>query len=37
MSEFDCQGLEIDMPVVGWGNDMLWDGHVWKSLNQMKV
>lgn len=28
ITEFDCQGLEIDMPIVGWGNDAKWvDGH----------
>lgn len=32
ISEFDCQGLEIDMPIVGWGNDMLWDGRGWKKF-----
>lgn len=30
--EFDCQGLEIDMPIVGWGNDMLWDGRGWTKF-----
>lgn len=25
ISEFKCQGLEIDMPIIGWGEDMLWD------------
>lgn len=32
ISEFDCQGLEIDMPIVGWGNDMLWDGYGWAKF-----
>lgn len=32
ISEFDCQGLEIDMPIVGWGNDMLWDGFGWSKF-----
>ena len=28
ITEFDCQSLEIDMPIVGWGNDAKWvDGH----------
>ena len=28
ITEFDCQGLEIDKPIVGWGNDAKWvDGH----------
>jgi len=27
-TEFSCQGLELDMPVVCWGEDALWkDGH----------
>lgn len=25
ISEFKCQGLEIDMPIIGWGEDMLWN------------
>ena len=29
VSEFDCQGLEVDMPIVGWGADMLWEGSGW--------
>jgi hypothetical protein len=24
--------LEIDMPIVGWGNDILWDGSGWKKF-----
>lgn len=28
-SEFDCQGLEVDMPIVGWGDDLLWAGTGW--------
>lgn len=24
VTEFQCQGLELDMPVVGWGGDLLW-------------
>ena len=31
VSEFDCQGLEVDMPVVGWGTDMLWEGSAWSK------
>ena len=28
VTEFDCQGLEIDMPIIGWGEDAKWiDGH----------
>lgn len=31
VSEFDCQGLEVDMPIVGWGTDMLWTGTGWSK------
>ena len=30
ISEFDCQGLEIDMPIIGWGQDLKWTGSKWK-------
>ena len=30
VTEFGCQGLELDFPIVCWGNDFTWDG-VWKS------
>jgi hypothetical protein len=29
VTEFGCQGLELDMPVIGWGTDLLWDGQQW--------
>ena len=29
ISEFDCQGLEVDMPIIGWGDDMRWNGSSW--------
>lgn len=28
-TEFQCQGLELDMPIVGWGNDLTWNGVAW--------
>ena len=31
-TEFSCQGLEIDMPLIGWDNDMLWDGKKWAKF-----
>ena len=31
-TEFSCQGLEIDMPLIGWDNDMLWDGEKWAKF-----
>lgn len=33
-TEFSCQGLEIDMPLIGWDNDMLWDGSKWAKFKQ---
>ena len=30
MTEFGCQGLELDMAVVAWGDDFLWDGSKWE-------
>ena len=34
ISEFDCQGLEIDMPIIGWGIDMLWNGNNWDKFKK---
>lgn len=31
-TEFCCQGLEIDMPLIGWDSDMLWNGDGWKKF-----
>lgn len=33
-TEFACQGLELDMPIVCWGEDMLWEGSKWKRFEQ---
>jgi len=30
VTEFGCQGLELDMAIVAWGNDYLWDGLNWQ-------
>ena len=30
-TEFQCQGLELDLPVVGWGVDLHWDRRSWRS------
>ena len=30
-TEFSCQGLELDYPIVCWGNDFLWQDQEWKS------
>jgi DUF2075 family protein len=29
-TEFGCQGLELDLPIVCWGDDLLWDGAAWR-------
>ena len=29
-TEFSCQGLELDFPIICWGDDFVWDGF-WKS------
>ena len=31
VTEFGCQGLELDLPVVCWGDDLVWDGKTWTS------
>jgi hypothetical protein len=30
VTEFGCQGLELDMAIVAWGNDFLWNGKDWE-------
>jgi len=30
MTEFGCQGLELDMALLAWGDDFLWDGSKWE-------
>lgn len=36
VTEFGCQGLELDMAIVAWGNDFLWDGSSWE-LRKMRT
>lgn len=33
VTEFGCQGLEIDMPIVCWENDFIWNGDSWDTYN----
>lgn len=28
-TEFSCQGLELDLPIVGWGDDLIWSNGAW--------
>lgn len=30
-TEFGCQGLELDFPIVCWGEDLLWENNQWIS------
>jgi len=36
VTEFGCQGLELDMAIVAWGNDFLWSGKEWE-LRKMRT
>lgn len=29
VTEFGCQGLELDLPIVCWGDDFVWNGDAW--------
>ncbi len=31
VTEFQCQGLELDLPIVCWGDDLWWNGITWES------
>lgn len=31
VTEFGCQGLELDFPVIGWGDDLRWEQTEWIS------
>jgi DUF2075 family protein len=33
-TEFACQGLELDFPIVAWGSDFTWTGKKWSSPTQ---
>ncbi|NLO27997.1 MAG: DUF2075 domain-containing protein [Actinobacteria bacterium] len=35
-TEFQCQGLELDLPIVGWGVDLHWNGRSWESPPQRR-
>ena len=34
ITEFDCQGLEIDMPIIGWGEDAKWIDGKWQFVGK---
>lgn len=35
-TEFQCQGLELDMPIVGWGDDLTWVGTAWHERPKVR-
>lgn len=39
VTEFDCQGLEVDMPIIGWGEDAKWVDDHWdfKGTDDEKI
>jgi len=36
-TEFQCQGLELDMPIVGWGQDLWWEQDRWDCSTRYHV
>jgi hypothetical protein len=30
-TEFQCQGLELDLPIICWGDDLRWQQQTWRS------
>jgi len=30
-TEFQCQGLELDLPIICWGDDLRWEQQTWHS------
>jgi DUF2075 family protein len=37
VTEFSCQGLELDFPIVCWGNDFTWVDNNWKSPKKSRL
>lgn len=36
-TEFQCQGLELDMPIIGWGHDLWWSNGRWDCSTKYHV
>ncbi|MBD2092886.1 DUF2075 domain-containing protein [Microcoleus sp. FACHB-1515] len=36
VTEFACQGLEVDFAIVGWGDDLLWCEGQWRTSSRQK-
>jgi len=35
-TEFSCQGLELEFPIVGWDSDLAWNGETWISKSSAR-
>src|SRR5205085_12520041 len=31
VTEFGCQGLELDFALIGWGDDLVWKADAWQT------
>jgi hypothetical protein len=36
VTEFGCQGLELDMPVIAWADDLVWTEHGWQKARRRR-
>lgn len=37
ITEFQCQGLELDLPILCWGDDLIWEKDEWKKYEKTRV
>ncbi|WMW22752.1 DUF2075 domain-containing protein [Methanolobus mangrovi] len=35
-TEFQCQGLELDLPIVCWGDDLYWENDQWSKRGRVR-
>lgn len=35
-TEFQCQGLELDLPIVCWGDDLYWENEMWSKRGRVR-
>lgn len=36
VTEFGCQGLELDFPIVAWGSDLVWREDRWVCTSRQR-
>lgn len=36
-TEFECQGLELDFPIVCWGDDLTWKDAGWQAIDRRRT